>query len=313
MKSIMYHYVLNYNPSFKFFNFLSVKNFEKQIKYFKKNFYVENVKNLFLKKRKFHKNSLFLTFDDGLKCHYENVFPILKKYNLNGIFYLPALSYKKKNILDVHKIHLILGKFGPVKANKILINLLKKEMINKKFYNAFNDKFYLSQKNHKEENFFKSTLNFTVKNEFKTFLIEKIFNHFFKNEEKKIFDNFYLNEKQIREMEAENMVIGAHGVSHTLLTRLSNSNLRKEIDLSIKFINKFSKLRTFCYPYGGKSSYNHTVIKYLNKKKVSFSFSVENKDIKSTDLYKKRQILPRYDCNQFLYGKINVNKYSRSK
>jgi peptidoglycan/xylan/chitin deacetylase (PgdA/CDA1 family) len=312
MKSVMYHYVQNNNPNYKFFNFLSLRNFEKQIKYFKKKFKIEDAKKLF-EIKKLNKNSVFLTFDDGLKCHYDYVFPVLKKHGVNGIFYIPALSYKKKNILDVHKIHLILGKFGPIKANKLLIQLLEKKMINKRFYKKFNNQFYLSQDNHNDEHFFKSTLNFTIKNEYKTILIKKIFRYFFNDQEKKIFDNFYLNKKQIKKMQSENMVIGSHGVSHTLLTRLNKNELKKEIDLSLNFVNQFTKLKTFSYPYGGKSSYNNMIISYLNKKKVSFSFSVENKDIGLYDLSKKRQTLPRYDCNQFIYGKININKFSQSK
>jgi peptidoglycan/xylan/chitin deacetylase (PgdA/CDA1 family) len=36
-------------------------------------------------------NNCILTFDDDLKCHLNIVFPILKKYNLIGSFYISGL------------------------------------------------------------------------------------------------------------------------------------------------------------------------------------------------------------------------------
>ena len=35
----------------------------------------------------------------------------------------------------------------------------------------------------------------------------------------------------------------------------------------------------------------------------AFSFNVEQRDISLDDLKNRKQALPRYDCNQFLYGK----------
>ena len=109
------------------------------------------------------------------------------------------------------------------------------------------------------------------------------------------------------------MVIGSHGVTHTLLTRLSENQIKKEINDGFKFVKQYTDLKTFCFPYGGKKSYNRIIINHLKKKKVNFSFSVENRDISNLDLKKNRQILPRYDCNRFPFGGITTNKYSRSK
>lgn len=312
MKSIMYHYVKNYEPEMKYFNFLEVKNFIKQINFFLNNYEIINAHDLF-KINKAAKKKLILTFDDGLKCHYEYVMPILKKYKINAIFYIPALNYSKKKILDVHKIHIILGVYGAIKSYEILNKYLSKNMIDQKFEKTYKNFFYRSQKNHKYEKIFKYTLNFMVKKKYKAFLMNRVFNYFFKNEEKKIFDKFYLSEKNISSLVKNNMVIGSHGVSHTLLTRLNESQIKNEINKGFKFTKKFTDLKTFCYPYGGKESYNKKIIDYLNYKNVSFSFSVESRDISDFDLEKSKQLLPRYDCNKFPFGKIKKNKYSISK
>ena len=116
MKSIMYHYVKKQNKKEKYAKYLHYKNFEKQIIFFKKKylfFNCKNIENFFLKKN-FNKK-IFLTFDDSLKSHYTFVYKILKKHQLNGIFYIPTLPYLEKKILDVHKVHLILNYFGEKK------------------------------------------------------------------------------------------------------------------------------------------------------------------------------------------------------
>ena len=78
---------------------------------------------------------------------------------------------------------------------------------------------------------------------------------------------------------------------------------KREIDSSIKYLNQFTKLKTFCYPYGSKISYNSKIKNYLSKK-VSFSVTVTNKKISNQDFEKNRQEFSRLDCNNFKYGRI---------
>ena len=69
------------------------------------------------KQKKQIKKNLILTFDDGLKCHYKFVLPVLKKFKVNGIFMFLNFKLFKRKILDVHKIHLVLG---VIWCNKVL-------------------------------------------------------------------------------------------------------------------------------------------------------------------------------------------------
>ena len=58
-----------------------------------------------------------------------------------------------------------------------------------------------------------------IKHKYKDFLINKIFRYFFNNDETKIFDQYYLSKKNISSLVKNDMVIGSHGVTDTLLTR----------------------------------------------------------------------------------------------
>ena len=309
MKSIMYHYIRDFDPKKPYFNYLNFKNFEKQIIYFKNKYkffdcndfsYFKGLKNL--------NKKIFLTFDDGLSCNYKYVFKILKKNKLNGIFYIPTLPYYKKKILNVHKVHLILGTIGEKKASEILSKYLTDEMLDKKKISEFKQLSYSKQSNSNLVNKFKRTINYYINYKYRNIAIEKIFLEVFGNNEKKICEEFYINEKQIKEMVNAGMVIGSHSVSHPLMTNLKKREFKKEIDQSFKFVNIFYKQKTFCYPFGGFLTFNSSIEKYLSLSNVVFSMNLESRNISIKDIMKRPQALPRYDCNEFIYGKIDKTK-----
>ena len=112
-------------------------------------------------------------------------------------------------------------------------------------------------------------------------------------------------------MQKMNMLIGGHSQSHTLMTKLNSQKIEKEIKEIKKFLNTFiTKNFIFCYPYGGKSSYNKYIINTLKKYKFEFSVGVKSRDITDYDISNNKYILPRYNCNGFPYGKAFKNKFN---
>lgn len=304
MISIVYHKVKEYDRMFRFDKFLHINNFKKQINFFQKKFNFIDCLRLFDLRQKFDKNDIFLTFDDGLKIHYKYVFPLLKRRKINGIFYIPALPFIKKKILKVHKIHLLLGKI----QNNLIFEYLNKN-ISKKYIDLeqrkkFDLLVYKKQKNIDENVKIKKFLNYTIKKSFQNDFVNKMFKHFFPTLlEKEFVKKYYMNEKELKNLVKNNMVLGSHTVNHELLSAIPFKQAKKEIDMSIDYLNQFTKLKTFCYPYGSTNSYNSKIKNYLNKK-VSFSVTVTNKKISNHDFTKNRQEISRLDCNNFKYGKI---------
>tara|TARA_Y100000591_G_C21833963_1_gene701371 strand:+ start:72 stop:995 length:924 start_codon:yes stop_codon:yes gene_type:complete len=302
----MYHYIRKQNKNLPYLNYLNFKNFEKQILYFKRKYQFFDCNDFsFFSGSENIKNKIFLTFDDGLSCHYKYAFRILKKHNLNGIFYIPTQPLIKNKLLLPHKIHLILGKFGGKKSFQTLMKFIDDKMLDKKKVKKFRQATYLNQKNIKYVNFFKRTINYYLKKKYKFQIIDKIFMNLFGKNENKISKKFYLNEKEIKKMTKEGMVIGSHSVTHPLMSEMSNSEISKEIDLSFDYLSQFYTQKTYCHPYGGFKSFNDYTENYLNKKKVIFSMNVYSKDISNYQILNRPQALPRYDCNFFPYGKID--------
>ncbi len=280
---------------FPYSNFLEKKIFVNQIKKFSKKGLISSYEELFVSSDKF-----LPTFDDGFKDH---IFAaeVLKKYNSIGIFFVPTLPIKNNIMLDVHKTHLILGK---VKSSDAL-NELEKYLYNNKISNFYSNneksKYKTAYKKHIDEDNkkkFKKIMNYYGNLKLK----HKILNYLLKKFEINIKPkDYYLNKKEIKYLKSLGMLIGSHGVSHTLLSRLSYKEQFKEINNSKIFLEKIinKNIETFCYPYGGKISYNNNTLKILKKLNYKLAYSVEYRDISLKDIEQKPYELPRYDCNLF--------------
>ena len=97
------------------------------------------------------------------------------------------------------------------------------------------------------------------------------------------------------------MIIGSHTHSHRLLSKLSFKEQESEIKKSKSILEKIIKKRLnfFCYPHGGKNSYNNSTIKILKKYKFKKSFTVNHDEYVISKYKKKPFEIPRYDCNLF--------------
>jgi peptidoglycan/xylan/chitin deacetylase (PgdA/CDA1 family) len=305
MKSVVYHKIKKFDKNYKFDKFLHIENFKKQIKYFKNKYNFIDCKRIFDKSENFQTKDLFLTFDDGLKMHYDFVYPQLKKNKINGIFYLSTLPFTKNKILTVHKIHILLSK---IKNDLLLTYInknLDKSMVDQNKIKKFRKSIYIKQKNLDENVKIKKILNYSIKTNFRSYFIGKMFKFFFPTlSESRFVKEYYLSEKNLNEMLDNNMILGTHTQNHEVLSSLSFKNAKQEVDLSLDYLEQFTDYKTFCYPYGSKESYNKEIVKHLNKKNVSFSVTVTNKNISKNDLINKRQELSRFDCNNFKYGEV---------
>lgn len=105
MPVIMYHRVIkDEREKGVHGTYVTVEQFEEQMKYLKKKGYeTVTFKDLLNNryKQRFDKDKkwIMLTFDDGYKDNYENAFPILKKYQFKGIIYvLDGIEYNKWDV-----------------------------------------------------------------------------------------------------------------------------------------------------------------------------------------------------------------------
>ena len=291
----MYHYIRNKNKLFPYYNILEKKKYINQIKKFSKTGLINSFEELF-----FDSDKYLPTFDDGFKDHIYAA-EILKKYNGIGLFFIPTSPLKNNIILDVHKTHLILGKVKSLVALNELEKYLNKNKIKNYYSQKEKLKYKIAYKRHNDyvrKKEFKKIMNYYGNLKLRHKILDYLLKKFEINIKPK---DYYLNKKEIKYLSSLGMIIGSHSESHTLLSRLSYEKQFKEIKNSKTFLEKIinKNIDTFCYPYGGKISYNNNTLKILKKLKFKLAYSVDYRNITIKDLKNKPYELPRFDCNLF--------------
>lgn len=302
MKIVMYHYLRNFNKNYPKLKYLNKKKFIKQLNFFERKYGVVNsIDWKKLLKNNFNTNlkKVLLTFDDGLLEHFNFVYKELKKKNFIGIFFVPSYIFEKKNnLLNVHKIHLLLAKIPIKKLSRQLNLILLKFNYNLNKRKLFNHSYSKHQDIDNVKNF-KRILNYDLSLK----QSDKILNELIKiNKINFKKNNFYLSKKNLKIMSQNKMIIGSHSHNHPVLSNLSYKDQLNEITNSVKILSKVikKKIILFSYPFGIKNTFNLNTFKALKKNKIKFAF-IANK-MNSINKYKNYAI-NRQDCNEFYYGK----------
>ena len=301
MKSIMYHYVREKSEEYPFSRHEEIDNFAKNCRIINRKYSALTVsEGLMIRDEN---NIILLTFDDGLKDHLK-VAELLSKNGLKGTFYIPVQPYIKKDILPVHKAHLICSKVGGdclillketlnglgYQSNEIIV----KEDISKyvEKYNKHDDDSRIKE--------FKRIVNYYGQINLRVKILNEILMKLGINNNP---DDFYLTPNEIKHIHSLGHEIGSHGVSHNLLSRLDSKSQKKEIQTSKDFLEYIikKKIKSFCYPFGTKDSYSRETINFLKLYNYDNAVSVEYRDINSNDLINNKFEIPRYDCKNFTY------------
>ena len=219
------------------------ERFDNQMKYLKNNYNVislEEFVKTFKEKRKFKKNTVVITFDDGYLNNYINVFPILKKYRL------PSTMFVITGLIGTNKL---------AWWDEIKFAILKTDKNKYTFeFKGRTINLDLSNEQKRLEEFIVihklvSKYNFKLRQE-----ATKKINRDLKS--KKLEGNpenyRFMNWDQIMELSNNNIEIGAHSITHPYLSNIPKREMIKEIkDCKIFIEEKIQKpVKSFCYPSG---------------------------------------------------------------
>jgi peptidoglycan/xylan/chitin deacetylase (PgdA/CDA1 family) len=308
MKAIMYHYVRPAPDKLPYFRYLHVEDFARQLDWFAEH-------EGFVTREQFEHaratgcapKGVVLTFDDGLADHYDHVYPLLKERGLFGFFYVCTSPYENGKLLDVHRIHLVLGRLGGQAALQRLSEHLTDDMLGDSHVREFREATYSNQDNDRATTLFKRTLNYLISYKYRETVLNRLFDEEFGAQEA-VARGFYLGAEQMREMDASGMVIGSHGVNHYVFSKLAVDEQRSEISNSFATLSRIlgKPVTTFCYPYGGRHTFTSDTPALLDEAGSRFAFAVDARDVSADDLTKTPQALPRFDCNMFPHGRASL-------
>lgn len=307
MKAIMYHYVRPAPEQLPYFRYLHIDDFARQLDWFARH-------DRFLSREEFcnacetgdARDGIVLTFDDGLADHYSYVLPLLVERGLFGIFYVCTAPLERRKLLDVHRIHLLLGRLGGKAALRRLSECLDPAMLSDAHVKDFREATYCTQDNDGATTSFKRVLNYIISYQHREHLLDQLFAEAFGDED--YAQGFYLGTEQIREMNRLGMVVGSHGINHYVFSKLSVEQQNEEIRCSFDSLSRIlgKPVTTFCYPYGGQHTFTDETVCLLERAGCQYAFAVDPRAVTSADLQGNRQVLPRYDCNMFPYGRASL-------
>ena len=250
-----------------------------------------------------------LTFDDGLIDHYSCA-KFLASKDLNAYFFPPVDSIKG-NLLDVHAIHILLGKRGI--STKILLDEISNmaSKFNLKFLKDLNQVSFETYLNRtKISNRFDDLNTHIIKRilqrdligeDNRSFIIEYLLLKFYEKDTKFFAKTIYLSVKQMQKMKSMGMAFGSHGATHRWLNTLNYEEQKNEILDSLIYLKKLDLIKegepqSICYPFGAYNNLTLSVIEELN---LNFGFTTYVGSALGKKSNKNKLILPRWDTNDF--------------
>ncbi len=300
---IMYHYVRELKHSrYPDIKGLDIDLFKEQIAYIKKHYNVISAYDLMdaiLSKADLPPKSLLLTFDDAYIDHFTQVFPVLDEQRISGLFFPPAKSILKHQVLDVNKIHFILAS---VQNKDDLVNAIYRHLNeNRSLYGLETNEYYWkklgtqSRFDTAEVMFIKCILQRELPESLRKIITDDIFRKHVTNDEGAFSQELYMSIEQIAHLQRNNMYVGSHGYDHYWLNSIDENDQKKEIDLSLQFLESIgsnTERWIMCYPYG---AYNNSLLNLLEDRGCVAGLTT---NIGMADLEKDNPLtLPRLDTN----------------
>lgn len=316
----MYHYTRDLAHSrYPEIKGLAYDLFEKQLQFFAKKFSVVTMEEVMSAIQmngggyKLPENALLLTFDDGYIDNFTVAMPLLKKYGMQGSFFIPGKTFTENVLLDVNKLHFVLASADDPKELVSDIYILLDEARKSPEYALLpsNGELYAqygisNRFDSADVVFCKRILQTAIPEKLRNKMSSILFTKYVGLSESNFARELYMNHDQIQCMKENGMFIGLHGYDHYWLGNLAEDKMKRDVDKALNvmsdFINKDAWVMN--YPYG---SYNQGVIDYIKSKGCVLGLTTIVDKAELTE--ENRFTLQRFDCNDFPPKSENYLKY----
>jgi hypothetical protein len=200
-------------------------------------------------------------------------------------------------ILDVHRIHLVIGRLGGPQVFRWLLANAPHVLPSAEHRIETQ---YANQDSDRETKLVKQLLNWQLDGETRGPVLDALMRHAFDDAAPE-WRQFYLDQEGLAQLVQAGMGVGPHGHSHQPATVLSEEEVSTEIALSSDFVESVGGSRKwgYCYPHG---SHTQAAQRAVLNAGVPFAFAVAPRDIECRLTESSRFALPRHDCNTFPSG-----------
>tara|TARA_B110000879_G_C11156720_1_gene507251 strand:+ start:576 stop:1475 length:900 start_codon:yes stop_codon:yes gene_type:complete len=271
---------------------VDVNSFRDQLKILVNNYNLVDVEEFLDVKSK---ENILLTFDDGLKCHYDIVAPILHDMNIPAIFFISSGPTIYKEMLMVHQLQILISESKKNKSLfKDLLNFSVKHCESMDKLLQINPDLHIHQYESIEYNFIKKSFQIfidkSIASDFLSSLLER-----YCQEDGNLFDHMYLNLDECKEMIDHGFNIGGHSRSHQWMQYLDKAKIQYELSADSELFKKLNiPKKYYCYPYG---SFSEDCIEVVKNSGFEYGFTIESGEFNALDSNHFK--IKRYDVNEF--------------
>ncbi|MDF2448103.1 MAG: polysaccharide deacetylase [Bacteroidota bacterium] len=271
---------------------VSADNFSEQLSFLKKRHIFISIEEFCdcLEKKKFPKNALLVTFDDGYADNYFNALPVLESTNVKGMFYVATENIGTKKLFWWDELDLI---FKQVKKYGIDLSTLRN--MHGTSDNRYLYEFYVKN--------CKSASSLLQREE----LLKELRSQVTINDTEK--GNYsFLTKEELKALHRSKWTdIGAHTVNHLSLGHLNVTDQFIEISESVNTLSQLLgyKVEHFSFPYGERVNFNNDTIricKQLNLKSAAANYSGYVSS--NSDVFSFPRFVVRNDRPEVLQNKL---------
>ena len=276
----------------------SANIFQEQLIFLKKNFTILSefeLIELLSNRTELPYSAVCITFDDGYIDNYELAYPILKSLNIPATFFIPCNQINGTTAPWWDQVSYMMKKSD-----------LLEFMFNGEIFSKSANAYLMSKNINKVLRIFKNC----EKNDVEKLLHELSQSCNVSLPSASFFKQQFMSWDQIKELSENGMSIGSHTLNHNILSKMSDSEQKFEIETSKSEIeNKIeSEIYSISYPVGGKTAFNSTTKKLVQEAgyKLGFNFingfytkiPSDNFDLSrielasSKSLYKAQSLIP---------------------
>lgn len=306
MQAVMYHYVrpeTNAPPAGYYH--LPVEAFRAQLDYLEERHTLLPKSEFFACLRGDRQppdDGVVLTFDDGLADHHRWVLPELERRDLWGLFFVATDPIVDGRRLSVHRVHTLVSCVPGAELLDALLGILR-DHEHLSVPASSGPDMYAGRDTAESVREFKRLLNQEIPYDHLADVLTALERRFPAAGSVEAND-LYLSPDQLRELDAAGMVVGAHSVSHLMLSRLGEADQRTEIRDSRRRLRELldAKIDLFAHPYGGVNSYTARTRELVREAGFEWAFTTQSGTITTTDIANGPLTLPRRDCTEIEHG-----------
>lgn len=235
-----------------------------------------------------------ITFDDGLRCHYDIIFPLMIEYNFPAAFFVSTKPLVEKKATNVHESHFVRANVPPERIYEAMMAYLNSHCIKE---NAYGED--LIRKHYRYDELetarLKYLLNYVLPEDASTKIINDLFAEIVEDEES-FCSEWYMTEKEIKALHDRFGCIGSHAHSHGPLASFSDQQSQAEIFESKKHLENVTdaKIEAISYPLGNPKAVSLREGKLAKMSGYAFGFTME-RTVNLSPI--SPQLFARIDCN----------------